>query len=161
MKFYLVGQTKESWFLKKKNRRIFGAILSINSAFMIPFILATGETFDWVIFIWTLIFFGGFELIYKFTKKEEEADGMVTLEFLDDKISMKFFSGDIVEIPHTQIQAIHKDVTRIVIDVKNKDFAYSIPYSFFSYNDLQKIKREVDRISEKISTQEIKNPALS
>lgn len=161
MKFYLVGQTKESWFLKKKNRRIFGVILSINSAFMIPSILATGETFDWVIFIWTLIFFGGFELIYKFINKEKEADGMIYLEFLKDTITMKFISDDVIKIPHIQIQAIHKDVTKIVIDVKNKDYVYSIPYSFFSYNDLQKIKKEVNRISEKLSTQEIKNPALS
>jgi hypothetical protein len=157
MKFIVAGQKKESWFYNKKNRIIYAVIASLIS----PFVLATGESFEWKSIIWTMILFAGFELIIHKTNKEEKADGMITLEFLDDIISIKFFSGDVVEIPHNQIQAIHKDVTKIVIDVKNKDFVYTIPYSFFSYNDLQKIKKEVDRISKKISTQPKENPAFN
>jgi hypothetical protein len=157
MKFIVAGQKKESWFYKKKNRIIYAVIASLLS----PFVFSNGESYDWKSTISILILFAGFELLVHKTNKEEEADGMISLEFLDDTITMKFISDDVIKIPHTQILAIQKDVTKIVIDVKNKDFVYSIPYSFFSYNDLQKIKKEVDRISEKISTQEIKNPALS
>ena len=149
MKFIVAGQKKEPWFYKKKNRIIYAVIASLLS----PFVLSNGGSYDWKSTIWTLILFAGFELLVHRTNKEEKAEGMISLEFLDDTITMKFMSGDVVEIPHNQIQAIHKDVTKIVIDVKNKEFVYSIPYSFFSYNDLQKIKKEVDRISEKISTQ--------
>ena len=161
MKFIVAGQKKESWFYNKKNRLIYAIIAPAMVGFILPLLFGEGEVYDWKssLQLFGLLVF--IEILYRSFNKEEKAEGLVSIDFKENSIELTYFSGDTTVLAHDQIQAIHKDVTKIVIDVKKKDYVYSIPYSFFSYNDLQKIKKEVNRISEKISTQEIKNPALS
>lgn len=161
MKFTVGGQKEDSWFHSKKNRIIIGIVASVQSTFVIPAILSTGETFDWRMFFWTFIFFGVIELIFTFIGKKEDTDGMMSLELLDDDIIIKFISGEVEEIPHDQIQSIRRDLTKVIIDVKGNNYVYNIHYYNFTYNDVQKIKKEVDKISKKISTLPKENPAFS
>jgi len=161
MKFTVGGQKEDSWFHSKKNRIIIGIVASVQSTFVIPAILSTGETFDWRMFFWTFIFFGVIELIFTFIGKKEDTDGMMSLELLDDDIIIKFISGEVEEIPHNQIQSIRRDLTKVIIDVKGNNYVYNIHYYNFTYNDVQKIKKEVDKISQKISTLPKENPAFS
>jgi hypothetical protein len=160
MKYFVAGQKKNSWFYSKKNRFIYGALASVASAFLVPFLFEHGVVFEWKTFFQFLVIFVVLELAhYKFVK-EERGKGMVSLDLQSDAIVMTYFNEDTTVIPHNQIQAIHKDVTKIVIDVKNKKKVYGIPYSYFSYDDLQKMKIDVDAVSKKISIPSTENPAL-
>ncbi len=161
MKFIVGGQKEDSWFHSKKNRIIIGIIASVQSTFVIPAILSTGETFDWKMFFWTFIFFGVIELIFTLVGKKEGTDGMMSLEIIGDAIIINFLSGKTIEIPHYQIKSIRKDTTKLIIDLYDKDFVYNIHYYNFTYNDVQKIKKELDRINQKIYSLPKENPAFS
>ncbi len=161
MKYLVAGQKKESFFHKRKNRIVLGPVIAIVTAFLLPFVFGYEHVFDWKTLFQFLVLFTLIELISSYLNKEEKAEGLIALDFKDDSIELSYFSGDITVLDHNQIQAIHKDVTKIVIDVRNKKKVYGIPYSYFGYDDVQKMKIDVDRVSQKISSLPKENPAFS
>jgi len=152
---------KKNHSFNRKNRVIFGPLIAIATAFLLPFVFGYEQVFDWKTLFQFLVFFLLIEMIASYLNKEEKPEGLVALDFKDDSIELSYFSGDTTVLDHNQIQAIHKDVTKIVIDVKNKKKVYGIPYSYFSYDDLQKMKIDVDRVSQKISTLPKEYPAYN
>lgn len=161
MKFIVAGQKKNSFFHSRKNRVLFLPIIAIATAFLLPFIGGGEQVFDWETLIQLLIFFVFIELVVSYLYKEEKTEGLVSIDFKDNSIELTYFSGEATVLAHDQIQAIHKDVTKIVIDVKNKKKVYGIPYSYFEYEQIQNIKSEVDKVSKMISVPSIQNTTFS
>lgn len=161
MKFIVAGQKKESWFYNKKNRLIYAIIAPAMVGFILPLLFEVGEVYDWKssLQLFGLLVF--IEILYRSFNKEEKAEGLVSIDFKDNSIELTYFSGEAKVLAHDQIQAIHKDVSKIVIDVKNKKEVYGIPYSYFEYEQIQNIKSEVDKVSKKISVPPIQNPTFS
>lgn len=161
MKFIVAGQKKESWFYNKKNRLIYAIIAPAMVGFILPLLFGEGEVYDWKssLQLFGLLVF--IEILYRSFNKEEKAEGLVSIDFKDNSIELTYFSGEATVLAHDQIQAIHKDVTKIVIDVKNKKKVYGIPYSYFEYEQIQNIKSEVDKVSKMISVPSIQNTTFS
>lgn len=161
MKFLVASQMSNSFFHNRKNRVLFLPIIAIATAFLLPFIGGGEQVFDWKTFVQLLIFSVFIELVVSYLYKEEKAEGLVSIDFKENSIELTYFSGDSTVLAHDQVQAIHKDVSKIVIDVKNKKKVYGIPYSYFEYEQIQNIKSEVDKVSKKISVPSIQNPTFS
>lgn len=145
MKYFVAGQKKESIFNIRKNRIMLFAIGAVLIA--IPSLIY----YDYKEAIMQVLT-GGliFAVIEFIMSKLPKKDFLTVLEITDDIINVgNRFAKNNQSVSISAIKEIEKSLTEIRIVSKEAD-EINIPFSLFSYNDVQSIKAEIDRVRDKV-----------
>lgn len=148
MKYFVAGQKKESIFNIRKNRiklRVIAYTLLFASSLLFDDVIRALIDTLRVVALFFLV-----DLLGSFFTKDKEKNYVTSLKIINDNITLEsFYKKHDQSVLIENIKKIDRSLTEITI-VSKEGKGIVIPLTIFSYNDIQLIKAEMDRVKERI-----------